>query len=104
METEAVVDCSIEMAACYGMGHVYRQQFSFTSPYLFPVNLSCPEDHFNPVSSPNVLNLIQRFLKTIECTERQVILWVDGSLLPNFPSVADATEGIVIAIEHWIAR
>ncbi|WP_455378668.1 GDP-L-fucose synthase family protein [Petrachloros mirabilis] len=79
----------------------YRQQYSFNSIVLFPVNLYGPRDNFDLKTSHVIPALIRKFAEAKESGSKNVVLWGDGSPSREFLYVEDAAEGILLAGEHY---
>src|SRR5512139_1575968 len=79
----------------------YRQQYGFNSVYLIPVNLYGPGDNFDPESSHVIPALVKKFIEAKERGDSEVIAWGTGSASREFLYVADASEGILLATEHY---
>jgi GDP-L-fucose synthase len=79
----------------------YRQQYSYNSIFLLPVNLYGPRDNFHPDSSHVIPALIRKFLEAQETGQKEVVVWGDGSPTREFLYVEDAAQGILLAAEHY---
>jgi GDP-L-fucose synthase len=79
----------------------YRQQYGFNSIYLLPVNLYGPGDNFDPSSSHVIPALIKKCLDAKQRSEKEIIVWGDGSATREFLYVDDAAEGIILATERF---
>jgi GDP-L-fucose synthase len=79
----------------------YRQQYGFNVIYPLPVNLYGPRDNFDLETSHVIPALIRKCIEAIECGERQVVLWGDGSPTREFLYVEDAAEGLILATERY---
>jgi GDP-L-fucose synthase len=79
----------------------YRQQYGFNSIFLLPVNMYGPRDNFNPASSHVIPALIRKCLEAEERSEKEIIVWGDGSPTREFLYVEDAAEGILLATERF---
>jgi GDP-L-fucose synthase len=82
-------------------GQAYREQYSFNSIYLLPVNLYGPRDNFDPSRSHVIPALIKKCLDAIERGDETIVVWGDGSPTREFLYVEDAAEGIVLAAERY---
>jgi len=82
-------------------GQSYRQQYSFQSIYLLPVNLYGPGDNFDPRSSHVIPALIKKCVDAVEAKASVIEVWGDGSPTREFLYVDDAAEGIVLAAERY---
>jgi len=79
----------------------YRQQYGFNAIYLLPVNLYGPRDNFNPASSHVIPALIRKAAEAQEKSEKEMVVWGDGSPTREFLYVEDAANGIVTAAEKY---
>lgn len=79
----------------------YRQQYSFNSIFLIPVNLYGPRDNFDLETSHVIPALIRKCLEAQERGEREVVVWGDGTPTREFLFAGDAAEGILLAAEHY---
>jgi len=79
----------------------YRQQYSFNSVFLLPVNLYGPGDNFNPASSHVIPALIRKCVEAQEAGADEIVVWGDGSPTREFLYVEDAAEGILMATEKY---
>jgi len=79
----------------------YRQQYSFPSIYLLPVNLYGPEDNFDPATSHVIPALIKKCLDAKAAGEDHISVWGTGAASREFLYVEDAARGIVLATEHY---
>jgi GDP-L-fucose synthase len=79
----------------------YRDQYSFNSIFLLPVNLYGPGDNFEPGSSHVIPALIKKFVEAQDQNLPSVIVWGTGKATREFCYVADAAEGIVLAAEKY---
>lgn len=79
----------------------YRQQYGLNGIYLMPANLYGPGDNFNPDSSHVIPALIKKFIDAIESRQTYVEIWGTGSATREFLYVADAAEGVVLAMEKY---
>lgn len=80
-------------------GDSYRRQYGFNSIFLMPTNLYGPGDEFDPASSHVIPALIRKFDEARR--DRSVVVWGDGSPTREFLFVADAAEGIRLALERY---
>ena len=98
-----------ETNAAYGLAkkmllvqsQAYRQQYSYNSIFLVPVNLYGPGDNFNARTSHVLPAVIRKCADAIASGERQIELWGDGSATREFLYVDDAAEGILLASERY---
>lgn len=79
----------------------YRQQYSFNSVYLLPVNLYGPGDNFDLESSHVIPALIRKCLEAVEHGATEIECWGDGSPTREFLYVEDCAEAIVLAAERY---
>lgn len=79
----------------------YRAQYGFNAIYLLPVNLYGPRDNFELESSHVIPALIRKCVEARESRQKEVVLWGDGSPTREFLHVADAAEGILLALERY---
>ena len=79
----------------------YRQQYSFNSIFLMPVNLYGPGDNFDQKSSHVIPALIKKCVNAIENKDDQIIVWGTGKASREFLYVEDAVEGIILATEKY---
>jgi GDP-L-fucose synthase len=81
----------------------YRDQYSFNTIYLIPVNLYGPGDNFDPHSSHVIPALIRKCIEARESGADQIEVWGTGSASREFIFVHDAAEGIVLGSERYDA-
>jgi GDP-L-fucose synthase len=94
-----------ETNAAYGVakksllvgGQAYREQYGLTTVHLLQVNLYGPGDDFDLERSHVVPALIRKMLES----EREVVLWGDGTPTREFLYVEDAAEGIWRAAQSY---
>ena len=98
----------------------YRQQYSFNSIFLMPVNLYGPGDNFNPKSSHVIPALIKKIIDAMGGKEvalkrmnkgdhldqqahkdDPVVIWGTGKASREFLYVEDAAEAIILATEKY---
>ncbi|HMQ30316.1 MAG TPA: GDP-L-fucose synthase [Chloroflexaceae bacterium] len=79
----------------------YREQYSFNSIFLLPVNLYGPRDNFDLHSSHVIPALIRKCLEARDTGAREIVAWGDGSPTREFLYVEDAAEGILLAAERY---
>ncbi len=79
----------------------YRQEYDFNSIFLLPVNLYGPKDNFDPASSHVIPALIKKCVDAIDAGDDHITCWGTGSASREFIYAADATEGILLATEHY---
>jgi GDP-L-fucose synthase len=75
----------------------YRDQYGLNSIYLLPANLYGPGDNFDLETGHVIAHLIRKMVES----EREVVLWGDGTPTREFLYVADAAEGIALAAERY---
>lgn len=79
----------------------YREQYSFNSIYLLPVNLYGPGDNFDLQSSHVIPALIRKVLDAKDREETRIVVWGTGKATREFLYVEDAAEGIILATEKY---
>jgi len=79
----------------------YRQQYSFNTIYLLPVNLYGPGDNFDPASSHVIPAQIKKFVEAVEKKSPEVVIWGTGKPTREFLYVEDAAEAIVLAADRY---
>ncbi|GAO01362.1 GDP-L-fucose synthase [Anaeromyxobacter sp. PSR-1] len=79
----------------------YRQQYGFHSVVLFPVNLYGPRDNFDLRTSHVIPALVRKCVEARERSDRQIVVWGDGSASREFLHARDAAEGILDAAERY---
>lgn len=79
----------------------YREQYSFNSIFLLPVNLYGPGDNFDPGSSHVIPSLIRKFIEAKEKGSNEVVVWGTGKSTREFLYVEDAAEAIILATEKY---
>ncbi len=79
----------------------YRQQYGFNAVTLFPVNLYGPRDNFNPRSSHVIPALIRKIAEARLSKKKFVEVWGTGRATREFLYVADAAEGIILALQKY---
>jgi len=79
----------------------YRQEYNFNAIYLLPVNLYGPWDNFDLETSHVIPALIRKFIEAKNRGDDHLVLWGDGSATREFLYVDDATNGILMASEHY---
>lgn len=82
-------------------GQAYRQQYSFNSIFLMPVNLYGPGDNFDPKSSHVVPALIRKFVEAQASGKQKVVVWGTGKATREFLYVEDCAQAIVQATEQY---
>jgi len=79
----------------------YREQYSFNSIFLLPVNLYGPGDNFDPDTSHAIPAIIKKCVDAVNDRRDEVVLWGTGSATREFLHVDDAAEGILLAAERY---
>lgn len=79
----------------------YRQQYSFNSICLFPVNLYGPRDNFDPESSHVIPALIKKCFDAINSNKENIEIWGTGKATREFLYVEDCAEAILLASEKY---
>ncbi|MCX6704654.1 MAG: GDP-L-fucose synthase [Candidatus Woesebacteria bacterium] len=98
-ETNAPYGLAKKMQLVQAMA--YRQQYSFNSIFLLPVNLYGPGDNFNPKSSHVIPALIRKFVEAKRNNDKEVVVWGTGKASREFLYVEDAAEALVLATERY---
>jgi GDP-L-fucose synthase len=98
-ETNAPYGLAKKMLLVQSQG--YRAQYGFNGIYLLPVNLYGPRDNFDLETSHVIPALIRKCVEAKEASQRQIVLWGDGSPTREFLYVEDAAEGILLAAEKY---
>ncbi|MGA2525221.1 MAG: GDP-L-fucose synthase [Smithellaceae bacterium] len=80
---------------------VYRQQYSFNSIFLLPVNLYGPGDNFDPLSSHVIPALIKKCFDAIDGHAGKIEVWGTGLATREFFYVEDAAEAIYLATKFY---
>ena len=79
----------------------YRQQYSFNSIFLLPVNLYGPGDNFDPRSSHVIPALIKKCFDAIDANADKIEVWGTGLATREFFYVEDAAEAIYLATKLY---
>jgi GDP-L-fucose synthase len=79
----------------------YREQYSFNSIYLLPVNLYGPRDNFNPSTSHVIPALVKKCVDAKKNGDTSISVWGTGKATREFLYVEDAAEGIILATESF---
>jgi len=79
----------------------YREQYGLNTVYLIPSNLYGPRDKFDLETSHVIPGMIRKMSEAAERSEREVVLWGDGSPTREFLYVEDCAEGIDLAAQHY---
>jgi len=79
----------------------YREQYTFNSIFLLPVNLYGPLDNFDPNSSHVIPALIKKCVDAIKQKKNEIVVWGTGNPSREFIYAEDAAEGILLATEKY---
>lgn len=79
----------------------YRQQYSFNSIFLMPVNMYGPGDNFNPESSHVIAAIIRKVYEAKKRKKESIEVWGSGKATREFLYVEDGAEGIALALENY---
>ncbi len=79
----------------------YREQYGLNAVYLIPSNLYGPRDRFDLETSHVIPGMIRKMSEAADRSEREVVLWGDGSPTREFLYVEDCAEGIDLAAQHY---
>jgi GDP-L-fucose synthase len=79
----------------------YREQYGLNAVYLIPSNLYGPRDRFDLETSHVIPGMIRKMSEAAGRSEREVVLWGDGSPTREFLYVEDCAEGIDLAAQHY---
>ena len=79
----------------------YRQQYSFNSIFLLPVNMYGPGDNFDPKSSHVIAALIRKIYEAKRDDRDYIDVWGTGKATRGFLYVEDGAEGIILATEKY---
>lgn len=79
----------------------YREQYGYNAIYLMPVNLYGPRDNFNLETSHVIPALVRKCIEAQEHSDKELVLWGDGSPTREFLYAGDAAEGILSAAEFY---
>jgi len=82
-------------------GKAYRKQYGFNAIHLLPVNLYGPRDNFDPASAHVIPALIRKIIQAKKDNKETVEVWGSGYATREFLYVADAAEGIILALEKY---
>lgn len=85
-------------------GQAYRDQYSFNSIHLIPLNMYGPGDNFDPKVSHVIPALIKKIYDAKIKNENEVIVWGTGKATRGFLYVEDAAEGIILATEKYYKK
>ncbi len=79
----------------------YRQQYSFNSIVLFPVNLYGPRDSFDLETSHVIPALIRKCVEAVRTGAETIVCWGTGQVTREFLHADDCAAGIVLAAERY---
>ena len=79
----------------------YREQYSFNSIFLLPVNLYGPRDNFDPETSHVIPALIRKCVEAKQAGAEQIVCWGNGTATREFLHAEDCAEGILLAAEKY---
>lgn len=79
----------------------YRQQYSFNSIFLLPVNLYGKGDNFDLHSSHVIPALIRKCVDAIERGTSHIEVWGSGKATREFLYADDCARGILLAAEYY---
>jgi GDP-L-fucose synthase len=79
----------------------YRQQYSFNSIVLFPVNLYGPRDSFDLETSHVIPALIRKCVEAVRTGAETIVCWGTGQVTREFLHADDCAEAIVLAAERY---
>jgi GDP-L-fucose synthase len=79
----------------------YRQQYSFNSIFLLPVNLYGPGDNFDPSSSHVIPALIRKCVEAARDRRDEIEVWGSGLATREFLYVDDCAEAVMLASEIY---
>ncbi|MBS1810939.1 MAG: GDP-L-fucose synthase [Acidobacteria bacterium] len=79
----------------------YREQYSFNSIFLLPVNLYGPRDNFDLESSHVIPALIRKCVEAVQTGAPEVQCWGTGQVTREFLYADDCAEGILLAAEKY---
>jgi GDP-L-fucose synthase len=83
------------------MADAYRRQYGLNAICLLPVNLYGPRDNFDLEMSHVIPAMIRKFSEAEARSEREVLLWGDGSPTREFLYVDDCADALVLAAQHY---
>jgi GDP-L-fucose synthase len=83
------------------MADAYRRQYGLNAICLLPVNLYGPRDNFDLEMSHVIPAMIRKFLEAEAHSEREVVLWGDGSPTREFLYVDDCADALVSAAQRY---
>ncbi|MBW7943823.1 GDP-L-fucose synthase [Patescibacteria group bacterium] len=79
----------------------YRDQYSFNSIFLLPVNMYGPGDNFDPRVSHVIPALIRKVSEAKKNHSPEVVVWGTGIATREFLYVEDGAKGIILAAEKY---
>lgn len=91
----------IAKKALLTQSRAYREQYSFNSIYLMPVNLYGPRDDFNLQTSHVIPAIIRKCVEARERGDGSITAWGTGDPTREFLYVKDAADGILTATERY---
>ncbi len=83
------------------MADAYRRQYGLNAICLLPVNLYGPRDNFDLEMSHVIPAMIRKFIEAEARSEREVVLWGDGSPTREFLYVDDCADALVLAAQRY---
>jgi GDP-L-fucose synthase len=75
----------------------YREQYGLETAFLLPANLYGPRDNFDLETSHAIPAMIRKMLES----DREVVLWGDGSPTRDHFFVEDCVDGLMLAADSW---
>jgi len=81
--------------------YAYREQYSFNSIFLLPVNLYGPRDNFDPETSHVIPALIKKCVDAVDGNKDEIVVWGTGKPSREFIYAKDAAKGILLATEKY---
>ncbi len=79
----------------------YCEQYGFNGVYLLQVNLYGPGDRFDLNTSHVIPALIKKCVEAINNSEKEIVVWGDGSATREFMYVEDSARAIVLAAQRY---
>jgi len=98
-ETNAPYGLAKKMMLVQSQG--YRQEYSYNSIFLLPVNQYGPGDNFDPETSHVIPALVKKCVDAVEAEHKSIEVWGDGSPTREFLYVKDTVDGILLAAEKY---
>jgi GDP-L-fucose synthase len=83
------------------MADAYRRQYGLNAVCLLPVNLYGPRDNFDLEMSHVIPAMIRKFLEAEARSQREVVLWGDGSPTREFLYVDDCADALILAAQRY---